>query len=95
MALSDRVLLVKIAGKSINIYIMQVYALTGDLSDEVKETYNIMGQALRQCKSREIIIGMGGSMEKFGKDARENVRGNTDLVREMREETNGWNGVKR
>lgn len=76
MALSDRVILVKIAGKPIDLNIIQVYAPTGDHpDDEVEEFYDIMGQALRHCKPNEIIIVMGDLNAKIGEGRQGEVVG--------------------
>ncbi|GFO48685.1 craniofacial development protein 2-like [Plakobranchus ocellatus] len=61
-ALSDRVLLVKIAGKSVDLNIIQVYAPTANSNDEdLDKFYNELdtGTAKTQCKSQDPLIIMG------------------------------------
>ncbi|GFO10500.1 nitric oxide synthase, partial [Plakobranchus ocellatus] len=59
-ALSDRVLLVKIAGKPVDLNIIQVYALTANSNDEdLDKFYNELDTAKTQCKSQDPLIIMG------------------------------------
>ena len=67
MAISDRVLLLKLAGKPININIIQVYAPTVNYPEEdLDEFYEMVEQAMRQCKPHEIILIMGDLNAKIG-----------------------------
>ncbi|GFO30004.1 POU domain protein [Plakobranchus ocellatus] len=59
-ALSDRVLLVKIAGKPVDLNIIQVYAPTANSNDEdLDKFYNDLDTAKTQCKSQDPLITMG------------------------------------
>lgn len=68
IAISDRVILVKLAGKLININIIQVYAPTTDHSEEeFDEFYEIIEKPIRQCKPHEIILVINDLNAKIGK----------------------------
>ncbi|GFO15828.1 craniofacial development protein 2 [Plakobranchus ocellatus] len=55
--LSDRVLLVKIAGKPVDLNIIQVYAPTANSNDEdLDKFYNELDTAKTQCKSQDPLI---------------------------------------
>ena len=59
-AVSDRVLLVKLSGRLFSINVIQVYASTGESSeDSVEEFYNDIESALKKCKNSEINIIIG------------------------------------
>lgn len=80
MAISDRVLLVKLAGKPININIIQVYAPTADRpEEELDEFYEMMEQAMRQCKPHEINLVMGDLNAKIGQGREGEVVGQFGL----------------
>ena len=52
-AVSDRVLIIKLASKPFNIVIIQVYAPTSALSeDEIEKFYSDLDIAYRQCGSQ-------------------------------------------
>ncbi|GFO33860.1 craniofacial development protein 2-like protein [Plakobranchus ocellatus] len=64
-ALSDRVLLVKIAGKPLDLNIIQVYASTANSNDEdLYKFYNDLDTAKTQCKSQDPLIIMEESRKK-------------------------------
>ncbi|GFO05072.1 craniofacial development protein 2-like protein [Plakobranchus ocellatus] len=68
-ALSDRVLLVKIVGKPVNLNIIQVYAPTANSNDEdLDKFYNDLDTAKTQCKSQDPLIIMGDFNAKVGTD---------------------------
>ncbi|GFN95634.1 endonuclease-reverse transcriptase [Plakobranchus ocellatus] len=65
--LSDRVLLVKIAGKPVDLNIIQVYAPTANSNDEdLDKFYNDLDTAKTQCKSQDLLIIMGDFNAKVG-----------------------------
>ena len=67
-AISDRVLLVKIKGKPINMNIIQVYAPTSESSeDEINQFYDKLNLAKQQCKAHEVIMIMGDLNAKVGR----------------------------
>lgn len=64
---SDRIIYVKISGSPININILQVYAPTGDHTDEeIEEFYQELDDVTAQCKEYEINIVMGDLNAKIG-----------------------------
>ncbi|GFN92110.1 craniofacial development protein 2-like [Plakobranchus ocellatus] len=66
-ALSDRVHLVKIAGKPVDLNIIQVYAPTANSNDEdLDKFYNDLDTAKTQCKSQDPLIIMGDFNAKVG-----------------------------
>lgn len=66
-AVSERVLLVKIAAKLVNLNIIQVYAPTSDHPDEeVEQFYGMAEEARRQCKNNEITFIMRDLNAKVG-----------------------------
>ena len=78
--ISDRVLLVKIAGKPFDIAIIQVYAPTSTHSDEELELfYDEVNEACRQVKSSDILIVMGDLNCKVGKGEQGTVVGKYGL----------------
>ena len=59
-AVSDRVLLVKLQGKPLNMAMIVVYAPTAESTDEdIDIFYEQLEAAKSQCKSNEIVIAMG------------------------------------
>lgn len=82
MAVSDRVLLVKLAGKPIDINIIQVYAPTTDhTEEELDEFYEMVEQAMRHCKPHEINLVMGDLNAKIGEGREGEVVGPFGLGR--------------
>ena len=56
-ALSDRVLILKIASKSFNLVIIQVYAPTSTRSDEdIEQFYNDLDSAHKKAESQDMTI---------------------------------------
>ena len=66
-AISDRILVMKLAGAPLDINIVQVYAPTAGHDDEdIEEFYEGVDCALKQCKSHELTIVMGDWNAKVG-----------------------------
>ena len=66
-AISDRILVVKLAGAPLDINIVQVYAPTaGHDEDDIEEFYEGVDCAIKQCKSHELTIVMGDFNAKVG-----------------------------
>ena len=64
---SDRVLLLKVAGKPLDLNIIQVYAPTAASSEEDAENfYEEIEKAKTQCKNKEPLIIMGDFNAKVG-----------------------------
>ncbi|GFO43740.1 UDP-glucuronosyltransferase 2a1-like [Plakobranchus ocellatus] len=75
-ALSDRVFLVKIAGKPVDLNIIQVYAPTANSNDEdLDKFYNDLDTAKTQCKSQDPLIIMGDFNAKVGTDKVDDIVG--------------------
>ena len=73
---SERVILVKISGHPFNMNIIQVYAPTSERpEEEVDLFYDQMEDAIKQCKSQDIIITLGDFNAKVGGEKFENVVG--------------------
>ncbi|GFO22539.1 craniofacial development protein 2-like protein [Plakobranchus ocellatus] len=90
-ALLDRVLLVKIAGKPVDLNIIQVYAPTANSDDEdLDKFYNNLDTAKTQCKSQDPLIIMGGFNAKVGTDKVDDIVGKHGLASEMSEVRNEW-----
>ncbi|GFO16493.1 craniofacial development protein 2-like protein [Plakobranchus ocellatus] len=74
--LSDRVLLLKIAGKPVDLNIIQAYAPTTTSSDEeIEKFYEELEMVETQCKSHEPMIIMGDFNAKVGEDRIGNTAG--------------------
>ncbi|GFN90350.1 craniofacial development protein 2-like protein [Plakobranchus ocellatus] len=79
-ALSDRVLLVKIAGKPVDLNIIQVYAPTANSNDEdLDKFYNELDTAKTQCKSQDPLIIMGDFNAKVGTEKVDDIVGKHGL----------------
>ncbi|GFN93424.1 craniofacial development protein 2-like [Plakobranchus ocellatus] len=79
-ALSDRVLLVKIAGKPVDLNIIQVYAPTANSNDEdLDKFYDELDTAKTQCKSQDPLIIMGDFNAKVGTEKVDDVVGKHGL----------------
>ncbi|GFO38874.1 endonuclease-reverse transcriptase [Plakobranchus ocellatus] len=79
-ALSDRVLLVKIAGKPVDLNIIQVYAPTANSNDEdLDKFYNDLDTAKTQCKFQDPLIIMGDFNAKVGTDKVDDIVGKHGL----------------
>ncbi|GFO02811.1 retrovirus-related pol polyprotein from type-1 retrotransposable element r2 [Plakobranchus ocellatus] len=75
-ALSDRVLLVKIAGKPVDLNIIQVYAPTANSNDEdLDKFYNELDTAKTQSKSQDPPIIMGDFNAKVGTEKVDDIVG--------------------
>ena len=73
---SDRVLLIKLEGKPLNINIIQVYAPTSASTDEdIDVFYEDLEKAKNQCKSQDPIIIMGDFNAKVGSERVDDVVG--------------------
>ena len=78
--LSDRVLLVKLQGKSFNISIIVVYTPTQNSNEEdIDEFYDMLENAKSFCKFQEIIIVMGDLNAKVGREQHSNIVGKHGL----------------
>ena len=65
---SDRVLLIKLQGKPVNMAIIVVYSPTSESTDEeIDIFYDQLEAAKSQCKSSEIVIAMGNMNAKVGR----------------------------
>ena len=65
--ISDRILVVKLAGAPLDFSIVQVYAPTAGHDDEdIEEFYEGVDCALKQCKSHKLTIVMGDWNAKVG-----------------------------
>ncbi|GFN73976.1 RNA-directed DNA polymerase from mobile element jockey-like [Plakobranchus ocellatus] len=79
-ALSDRVLLVKIAGKPVDLNIIQVYAPTANSNDgDLDKFYNELDTAKTQCKSQDPLIIMGNFNAKVGTEKVDDIVGKHGL----------------
>ncbi|GFN84654.1 craniofacial development protein 2-like protein [Plakobranchus ocellatus] len=79
-ALSDRVLLVRIAGKPVDLNIIQVYAPTANSNDEdLDKFYNELDTAKTQCKSQDPLIIMGDFNAKVGTEKVDDIVGKHGL----------------
>ena len=68
VAISDRVLLVKLRGPVIDTNIIQVYAPTEEATDaDLIEFYTSLDKAKRMCNSQEVLMVMGDLNAKIGK----------------------------
>ena len=66
-ALSDRILIVKIASKPFNLVIVQVHAPTSTSpEDEIEKFYDDLDTAYKMCGSQEMKIVMGDLNAKVG-----------------------------
>ncbi|XP_037787450.1 craniofacial development protein 2-like [Penaeus monodon] len=69
-ALSDRVMMIKLKGKQIDLSIIQVYApTTASSAEEIDEFYNTLEKAKTQCKSTDVTVIMGDLNAKVGNEA--------------------------
>ena len=68
LAISDRIIMVKIRGLVVDINIIQVYAPTQEAPDqEILKFYSDLEKIKNLCKSNEIVIVMGDLNAKVGK----------------------------
>ena len=75
-AISDRVILVKLSSKPLDINIIQVYAPTSESSEEELEGfYEQIETAMKQCKSLENTIILGDFNAKVGEGRQDNTVG--------------------
>ena len=66
-ARSDRILLVRIHGKSFNLSRIQVYAPTSASSEEeIEDFYNDLEDAYKKCSNQDIVIVMYDLNSKVG-----------------------------
>ncbi|XP_030765797.1 uncharacterized protein LOC115889859 [Sitophilus oryzae] len=78
--LSERVILIQLLGRPININIIQVYAPTAEKAeDEIEDFYRQLDQVLRLTKSNEINLVLGDFNAKVGKGRLGSVVGNYGL----------------
>ena len=77
---SDRIILIKIAGTPININVIQVYAPTTTHPDEeIEDLYEKLEEVKTQCKAHDINIIMGDINAKVGELGDGQVSGNYGL----------------
>ena len=75
-AISGRVILVKLKGHPFNVSIIQVYAPTSEHTDvEIEAFYENLDRAMRQCKSKEVVLIMADLNAKVGKGREGNTVG--------------------
>ena len=92
-AVSDRVLLLKVAGKPLDLNIIQVYAPTSASSEEDAENfYEEIEKAKTQCKNQDPLIIMGDFNAKVGQRGDEHSVGmhGTDNRNERGERLVEW-----
>ncbi|XP_037787797.1 craniofacial development protein 2-like [Penaeus monodon] len=81
-ALSDRVMLIKLKGKQIDLSIIQVYApTTASGEEEIDEFYDTLEKTKKQCKSMDVTVIMGDLNAKVGNEADEETVGKFGLER--------------
>ena len=74
--ISDRIAAIKVAGKPINMTIVQVYAPTNDCRDElVEEFYDDLEKLLKTISRKDVLIVQGDWNAKIGADAFANWKG--------------------
>ncbi|GFO36777.1 craniofacial development protein 2-like protein [Plakobranchus ocellatus] len=74
--LSDRIILLKIAGKPLDINIIQVYAPTSACSDDdIEKFYEELEEVKTQCSQQNPLIIMGDFNAKVGEGREENIVG--------------------
>ncbi|GFS05752.1 craniofacial development protein 2-like [Elysia marginata] len=77
---SDRVLLLKISGKPMDLNIIQVYAPTSTSSEEeIKTFYEELKKAMSECTSQDPLIIMGDFNAKVGQHRNEKAVGKNGL----------------
>ena len=75
-AISNRVIMKKLHGKSFNISIIQVYVPTQDYSKEgIGKFYVEIKQAIKHTNSNEVLLVMGDFSAKVGIEVMEDVIG--------------------
>ena len=74
--ISDRVVMIKLKCKPVDINLIQVYAPTsGSSVEDLEEFYGILDYAVKQCKNNEIKIIMGDLNAKVGRGKRNTAEG--------------------
>ena len=74
LAISDRVMVVKIRGQPFNICNIQAYAPKADSSEEdITFFYDQLNRAKTQCKSQDILVIMGDFIAKVCKGSYEDI----------------------
>ena len=59
--MSDRILLIRLKAKPVNITVIQLYMLTTEREEEeVEETYRIIDELLKETDGKDCTIIMGG-----------------------------------
>ncbi len=92
---SERIILVKLKAKPLNIALIQIYAPTTESTEEeVERFYEKLDAAMKQCKSQEIKIVMGDMNAKVGQGRYEDSVGSHGLGARKNEAKNGLSGVK-
>ena len=67
--ISERVMVVRLKGRSFDICLIQCYAPTADnTDDEVDKFYDQLYRAIKKCRSQDIRIAMGDFNAKVGRE---------------------------
>lgn len=75
-AVCERVMMMKLKGRPIDVNVIQVYAPTSDADeDELEEFYQQVDKAERQCRMHELTVGMGDLNAKVGRGRMEDIVG--------------------
>lgn len=89
LPISERVMLVQLAGSPININIIQVYAPTADgTNEDIEKFYKHIDEALKVTKKHEINVILGDFNAKIGKGRVKNIVGEHGLG--IRNERGEW-----
>lgn len=89
-ATSDRVFIVKLKGKSVNLNVIHVYASTSDSPEDQKSFYKQPGEAKEHYKNLENEIVIGDLNAKMGKYGEGNEIGRFGLrIRNERQKMGG------
>ena len=78
--ISDRVALLKISSRYVDMCLLQVYAPTSESADEeLAQFYSQLEEGMKQCKSNELLLVMGDFNAKVGSEKVEHVIGSHGL----------------
>ena len=76
MPVSERIIAIRVAGKPVNMTVVQVYAPTSDCSDEeIDDFYETLEKLLRSVSRKDILVVQGDFNAKIGGDAYEGWKG--------------------
>ena len=80
LAVSDRVLLIKLKGTHQNLALIQVYAPTSAADEETMEKfYDDIDSAMKQCRHNDCVLVLGDFNAKVGSDTHGGITGNWGL----------------